>query len=102
MHTDAWSSDTGSIHLHLRVNSSRVNFDWNGGPNVTASVASALVSGEWYHIAMSADRLVAPAESKIYINGVLEGSNTGDATALELGPLNFGAYQENARYVDGR
>ncbi|MCK4293568.1 MAG: LamG domain-containing protein [Planctomycetes bacterium] len=100
MHTDAWSG--GAVHLHLGANTSRVSFDWNGGPNVTASEASALVSDQWYHITMIADRTVSPAESKIYIDGVLEGSNTGSASALTLGPFNIGGYRESDRYVNGQ
>jgi hypothetical protein len=98
MHTDVWSA--GAIHLHLRANTSIVNFDWNGGVNVTAS-AVPLVSNEWYHVAMSADRTGASAEAKIYINGNLEASNTGTASALILGPFCIGAYQQNSRWVDG-
>ena len=95
LHNNAWNS--GSLHGHLRVNTSLFNFDVNGGGGVTSTTAAQ--SGEWYHVAGTFD--TEAAESKLYVNGALEATAAGLNSALYVGPLNWGAWNTSDRYFDG-
>ncbi len=95
MHTDVWNA--GAFHFHLRETSSLLNVDWNNGPNITA--ATACVADTWYHVALTLTRKVSPAETKIYLNGDLDNSNSGSSGALILSPFSIGGYQGNSRWV---
>ena len=93
-HDRAWN--TGSVHGHLRANTSLINFDTNGGGGVTAT--TVCVSDEWYHALASFD--LSTSEVNLYVNGVLEATGTGLTSSVYIGPLTFGAWNSN-RYFDG-
>ncbi len=94
-HNDAW--DTGSLHGHLRADTSLFNFDINGGGAVTSTTVAQ--SNEWYHVAGTFN--VAAGQSKLYVNGVLEATATGLTPSVYMGPLNWGAWTNNQRYFNG-
>ena len=93
-HDRQWNS--GSIHGHLRNNTSLINFDVNGGGGVTATTVCE--NDEWYHALATWD--TGSSEVNLYINGVLEATGTGLNSAVYIGPLTFGAWNSN-RYFDG-
>jgi len=97
MHTDTWSA--GNIHLHFRTGL-HVQFDWNGG--FSSANTPDLVEGEWHHLTMIADRTGTPAWTEMFLDGVSAGVTTGSASALVLGDLDFGSYQENDRWWNGQ
>ena len=93
MHNDAWNG--GSLHAHLRQNSSLWNPEINGGPNISST--TVLQEDEWYHCVFT----ITADAAQIYINGVLESeSATGNAGAY-LGPLNFGSWNNSGRNYHG-
>jgi len=95
LHVDEWNS--GSLHGHLRNTTSLFNFDINGGGAVTSTTVAQ--PDEWYHLAGTFDTEIA--ESKIYVNGVMEATAAGLNPALYVGPLNWGAWTDSQRYFDG-
>jgi len=96
MHTDAWGA--GSVHLHLRANTSLLNADINSGPGVTST--TVLQEDEWYHCVITITNEGGNA-SNLYIDGVLEDTDTGGTGTPYLGPLNFGAWNNSDRYYHG-
>ena len=95
-HNNSWNA--GSIHGHLRANTSLFNFDINSGKGITSTTAA--VSGQWYHVVATVD--FDNGETKIYVDGLLENTNTSGGTATPyIGPLNIGAWQEGSRFFDG-
>ncbi|UCD53393.1 MAG: hypothetical protein JSW27_12230, partial [Phycisphaerales bacterium] len=95
LHVEQWNA--GSIHGHLRANTSLFNFDINGGGAVTSTTEG--VSDEWYHLAGTFD--LEADVSRIYVNGVMEAEGSGISSSLYLGPLNFGAWTDNQRHFPG-
>jgi len=82
----------------LRANTSLFNFDIHTGKSITSTTAA--VSDQWYHVVLTVD--FDNAETKIYVDGVLENTTTSGGTATPyLGPLNIGAWQEGSRFFDG-
>ncbi|MBN2131932.1 MAG: hypothetical protein JW741_20695, partial [Sedimentisphaerales bacterium] len=94
LHNDQWNA--GSVHVHLRANTSLYGVDINGGGAVTST--TVLRSGEWYHLAALID--AAGTGNQLYVNGVLE-STAAPAGTPYLGPLNFGAWTNNQRFYHG-
>jgi hypothetical protein len=101
LHDDVWNA--GSLHVHLRANTSIFNADINSGPGVEST--TVLQADQWYHCALTVTTAGGNA-SQLYINGVLEATGSGGTGVPYLGPLNFGAW-DNAgsgnyeRFVDG-
>lgn len=56
-----WCDTSGKLGFHY----------YNGANRFTSTPATSLVTGRWYHIAVS----TGAAGGKVYIDGVLEGSN---------------------------
>jgi hypothetical protein len=75
-HDDQWI--TGSVHGHLRANTSLFNFDINGGGGVTSTTVAQ--SNTWYHVVGTFS--IETGESKLYVNGVQENAATGVSTSL--------------------
>ncbi|MCP4610923.1 MAG: LamG domain-containing protein, partial [Planctomycetes bacterium] len=97
MHTDAWSA--GSLHMHLRANTSLFNGDVNSGPG--SSSTTVLQADEWYHCAMTITN-EGGSTSQMYINGVLENEGSGGTATAYVGDLNFGAWHDGGeRYYHG-
>ncbi|MHC4520830.1 MAG: LamG-like jellyroll fold domain-containing protein, partial [Planctomycetota bacterium] len=94
-HVEQWNA--GSVHGHLRANTSLFNFDINGGGAVTSTTEG--VSDEWYHLAGTFD--LETDTSRIYVNGVMEAEGSGISGSLYMGPLNFGAWTDSQRYFPG-
>jgi len=95
-HNNNWNA--GSIHGHLRANTSLFNFEVHTGKNISSTTAA--VSDQWYHVVATID--FDNGEAKIYVDGVLENTTTSGGTATPyLGPLNIGAWQEGSRFFDG-
>jgi len=94
LHNDQWNA--GSVHVHLRANTSLYGVDINGGGAVTST--TVLRSGEWCHFAALID--AAGTENQLYVNGILESTAAPVGTPY-LGPLNFGAWTNNQRFYHG-
>ncbi len=97
MHTDAWAA--GTAHVHLRANTSLWNVDTNGGPNISST--TVLQENEWYHCAYTVLNEAGGNTAQMYINGVLESEGEGGSVPSYLGPLNFGAWNNNSRFYHG-
>ncbi|MHC4285519.1 MAG: LamG-like jellyroll fold domain-containing protein, partial [Planctomycetota bacterium] len=89
LHNDAWNA--GSIHCHLRANTSLWNVEMNSGP--MPSSTTVLQANTWYHCAYTVANVGGNNTAHIYINGVLEATDTGGSTGY-LGPLNFGSWND--------
>ncbi len=96
MHNDAW--DAGALHVHLRNTTSLFNADFNSGPSVTST--TVLQTDKWYHCAVTVTTEGGNA-SNLYIDGVLEDTDSGGTGIPYLGPLNFGAWNNSERYYHG-
>jgi len=96
LHDDQWNS--GSVHGHLRANTSLFDIDINGDPDVTST--TVLQEDEWYHFVATVDTS-AERVANLYVNGVLESTGTGGSGTPYLGPLNFGAWNNSERYYHG-
>jgi Concanavalin A-like lectin/glucanases superfamily/Secretion system C-terminal sorting domain/Ig-like domain CHU_C associated len=71
---------------------------WGQGYAGVSSTAGACQAGNWYHIALTYQETVG---SKMYINGVLNNSNTDYTTALvyDSNPVTIGILATSAAYV---
>ncbi|UCG56909.1 MAG: hypothetical protein JSU70_18850, partial [Phycisphaerales bacterium] len=101
LHDDQW--DSGSVHVHLRANTSLFNIDINGGPNTTST--TVFQEDQWYHVVFTITTKSGSAATELYVDGVLESTATGGSIPY-LGPLNFGAWDNGGsgsyeRYVPG-
>ncbi|UCG47623.1 MAG: hypothetical protein JSU94_19320, partial [Phycisphaerales bacterium] len=96
LHNDSWNA--GSVHVHLRANTSLFNADINSGPGVTST--TVLQAEQWYHCVLTVTNVGGNA-SGLYVNGVLEATGSGGGGTPYLGPLNFGAWTNNQRYYHG-
>jgi len=94
LHNDQWNA--GSVHVHLRANTSLYGTDINGGGAVIST--TVLRADEWYHLASLID--AAGTENQLYVNGILESTAAPVGTPY-LGPLNFGAWTNNQRFYHG-
>ena len=74
--------------LHLRITNGNVLRFWNYDANANATGATVLSSGIWYHVCGTFDGATA---NRVYLNGVFDGSNTGDSTNSVSGSFNIGA-----------
>ncbi|MGB2956414.1 MAG: LamG domain-containing protein, partial [Anaerolineales bacterium] len=96
LHDDVWNA--GSCHVHLRANTSLLNWEVNSGPNLSST--TVLEEDEWYHFAVAIDA-DATGQGQLYVNGILEDTQPGGTGTPFLGPLNFGAWTNNQRYYHG-
>ena len=93
LHNDAWNA--GSLHAHLRQNTSLWNPEINGGPNISST--TVLQEDQWYHCVFT----ITDSAAQIYINGVLESESTTGNAGAYLGPLNFGSWNNAGRNYHG-
>lgn len=74
--------------LHLRITNGNVLRFWNYDANANATGATVLSSGIWYNVCGTFD---GATTNRVYLNGVFDGSNTGDSTNSVSGSFNIGA-----------
>jgi hypothetical protein len=89
----------GSNLLHLVVRNNRLYFGfWNDD----LAGATDVPTGEWVHVAYTYDE--ATREQRVFLNGVLDGSRTANASFAENNlPLHIGAYSDfSLNPFDGR
>lgn len=91
---DTWADR--AIHVHIWPETTVFRIDTKNGTDISSN--TALQADQWYHVAGTLD---AAGESKIYINGILDNSATGDGREYIIGPANIGAYQESSRFFNG-
>ncbi|MBL7187384.1 MAG: hypothetical protein ISS70_13770 [Phycisphaerae bacterium] len=91
---DTWADR--AIHVHIWPETSVFRIDTKNGTDISSN--TVIQADQWYHVAGTLD---AAGESKIYINGVLDNSATGNGREYVIGPANIGAYQESSRFFDG-
>ena len=91
---DSWVD--GAIHVHIMPESAIFKIDTKNGTDMPSN--TVIEADRWYHIAGTLD---AEGESKIYIDGVLDNSATGNSKEYFIGPANIGGYQNNSRFFDG-
>ena len=91
---DTWADR--AIHVHIMPETSIFKIDTKNGTDISSN--TVIQADQWYHIAGTLD---AAGESKIYIDGVLDNTATGNAKEYIIGPANIGAYQESSRFLDG-
>ena len=91
---DTWADR--AIHVHIWPETAVFRIDTKNGTDISSN--TALQADQWYHVAGTLD---AAGESKIYINGVLDNSATGNGREYIIGPANIGAYQESSRFFNG-
>ena len=91
---DTWADR--AIHVHIWPEIAVFRIDTKNGTDISSN--TALQADQWYHIAGTLD---SAGESKIYINGVLDNSATGNGREYIIGPANIGAYQESSRFFNG-
>ena len=96
MHNDVW--DPGSVHVHLRNDSRLFDVDISNGKRITTQ--TVLQANQWYHVAVTVN--VSSGQSMVYVNGVLDATNTSGGSATPyIGPMNIGAWQNSSRYFTG-
>jgi len=91
---DTWADR--AIHVHIMPETSIFKIDTKNGTDISSN--TVIQADQWYHVAGTLD---AVGESKIYIDGVLDNSATGNGREYVIGPANIGAYQESSRFLDG-
>jgi hypothetical protein len=91
---DTWADR--AIHVHIWPETAVFRIDTKNGTDISSN--TALRADQWYHVAGTLD---AAGESRIYIDGVLDNSASGDGREYIIGPANIGAYQESDRFFDG-
>jgi hypothetical protein len=91
---DTWADR--AIHVHIWPETAVFRIDTKNGTDISSN--TVLQADQWYHVAGTLD---AAGESKIYINGVLDNSATGNGREYIIGPANIGAYQESSRFFNG-
>ena len=91
---DTWADR--AIHVHIWPETSVFRIDTKNGTDISSN--TVIQADQWYHVAGTLD---AAGESKIYIDGVLDNSATGNGREYVIGPANIGAYQESSRFFDG-
>jgi hypothetical protein len=91
---DTWADR--AIHVHIWPETAVFRIDTKNGTDISSN--TPLQADQWYHVAGTLDEA---GESKIYINGVLDNSASGNGREYIIGPANIGAYQESDRFFDG-
>ena len=91
---DTWADR--AIHVHIVAETSLFKIDTKNGTDISSN--TVIQADQWYHVAGTLD---AAGESKIYIDGVLDNSATGNGREYIIGPANIGAYQESSRFFNG-
>lgn len=85
---DGSTNTSFGFGLHLRITNGNVLRFWNYDANANATGATVLSSGIWYHVCGTFDGVTT---NRVYLNGVFDGSNTGDSTNSVSGSFNIGA-----------
>jgi len=91
INTDSW---TGGVHLKL--NNGRLNVGVNGLAGGDVVGTSIVEPNKWTHLALT----VSPTEVAVYVNGLKEGSRTGEVVpAVNVGAAAIGAWNNGGTDV---
>ena len=98
----AESSTSGNIEVGVQLVVGKVRFLWRNSAGTVQQLDSVttLLSDTWYHLACTYD---TSQGMKIYINGVLDNSNsnTGTISATAITGRHIGTYQDLLNFFDG-
>jgi len=86
---DGSTSGSFGLGVSIRIMNTRQVRYWSYDANYNVTTTATVSAGNWYHLAGSFDG----ATSRMWINGVLAGSTTGDSLNSVTGPYRIGSSQ---------